>query len=151
MPHRTPVTVTSGRHPYEVAVHISMVVCGIALAITDQVPPSATAAMQRPVQVMWIGLLILSGITATVGAYWRGVAQTGMRVELAGVLLLAGGAAMYAFALFIVAGLLALAAGSFVAGIAAGSWWRAGQIVTDLRRIKQSKNVAEVPQNFGEG
>jgi len=131
-----PVSVVTGRHPYQVAVHASAIGCGIALAVVDRLPRSATEAMPAPVQILWIVLLIASGVAALVGTWWRGRTSTGLRLELAGVLLLAGGTGMYAAALFTITGTQALAAGSFVAGIAAGSWWRAVQIMRDLRHLR---------------
>lgn len=130
-----PVSVTTGRHPYEVAVHASAVACGVALTVTDRLPRSAAEAMPTPVQALWVALLITSGVTAIAGAFWRGPAPTALRVELAGVLLLGVGTAMYAVALFAITGTQATAAGSFLMGIAVASWWRTGQIVGDLRRL----------------
>lgn len=134
-----PVSVTNGRHPYQVAIHAAAVVGGAALAVTDQVPRSAAETMPAPVQVLWVVLLIAAGIAAVVGAFWRGRAATGLRVELGGVLLLAGGTTMYAVALFAVSALQAVAAGSFLVGIATASWWRAGQILRDLRRLADAE------------
>lgn len=130
-----PVSVTSGRHPYQVAVHASAIACGVALAIAGRTPKSATEAMPGPVQGLWVVLLISAGIVAIGGAFWRGRAATGLRVELAGVLLLGGGTSMYAVALFAVSGMQATAAGAFLIGIAAASYWRAWQLGRDVRQF----------------
>ena len=74
------VAITSGRHPYQIAVHAAAVVAGLLMAL---------------------------------------------RMELGGVLLLASGASMYAFALLVVSGVQGMVAGALVSGIAVGSWWRA--------------------------
>lgn len=130
-----PVSVVTGRHPYQVAIHASAICCGLALAATDRVPKSAAEAMPTPVQVLWVALLLSSGLATLVGTWWRGRTSTGLRLELAGVLLLAGGTGMYAVALFAISGWQAAAAGSFIAGIAIGSWWRAVQILRDVRHL----------------
>lgn len=132
-----PVSVVTGRHPYQVAIHASAIACGLALAVTDRVPKSAAEAMPTPVQVLWVTLLLSSGLAALVGSWWRGRTSTGMKVELAGVLLLAGGTGMYAVALFAISGEQAAAAGAFIGGIAVGSWWRAVQIMRDVRHLAQ--------------
>lgn len=147
-PHRSgqtradvrPVSVTTGRHPYEVAVHAAAVACGLALAVTDRLPRSAAEAMPDPVQALWVVLLIASGTIAITGAFWRGPAPTALRVEMAGVLLLGVGTSMYAIALVAISGEQATAAGSFLAGITVASWWRAGQIVGDLRRLAAAED-----------
>lgn len=134
-----PVSVVTGRHPYQAAIHASAICCGLALAVTDRVPKSAAEAMPTPVQVLWVALLLSSGLAALAGAWWRGPAVRGMKVELAGVLLLAGGTGMYAVALFAISGEQAAAAGSFVAGIAIGSLVRAVQIMRDVRHIREAE------------
>lgn len=145
MPHRTPITITSGRHPYEVAIHVAAAACGVAVAVTDRVPRAAAEAMPRPVQVLWIALLVAAGVLAVGGAYWRGTVQTGLRVELAGVLLHAAGSTMYAVSLVVVSGWAAVAAGTFLAGLGFGAWWRAGQIVHDIRRLTAARRAAQAP------
>ncbi|MFC6017208.1 hypothetical protein ACFP2T_13450 [Plantactinospora solaniradicis] len=134
-----PVSVVTGRHPYQVAIHASAIVCGIALVLTDRVPRSAAESMPYPVQVLWVALLVTSGLAALVGAWWRGRFATGLKVELGGVLLLAGGTGMYGVALFAVSGWAAVVAGSFVVGIALGSWWRAAQILRELRHVADAE------------
>ncbi len=128
------VPVVSGRHPFQVAVLVAAVSVGTVLAITAAVPKSA-AAMPPLVQALWVFLLISSGAVALLGAFWRGHVGTALGLELAGVLLLAGGTSMYAVALFAVSGMQALAAGGFVVSLAGASWWRAGQIRRDLRQL----------------
>ncbi|MEO3929958.1 hypothetical protein ABGB07_39825 [Micromonosporaceae bacterium B7E4] len=130
-----PVSVVTGRHPYQVAVHLAAVACGLVLALTDRVPRSAAEAMHPVVLVLWVVLLVACGVAAPVGAWWRGCVRTGLRVELAGVLLLAAATGMYAVALFAVSGWQALAAGSFLVGLAAGAGWRAVQIRWELRHL----------------
>ena len=134
-----PVAVTNGRHPYEVAVHASAVACAVALLIVDEVPRSAAETMGPVVRVLWVCLLAAAGVAQLVGAFWRGSVDTALRVELGGVLLLASGTSMYAVALFAVSGIQALASGTFFAGIALGAWWRAAQIIRDIRRLGRAE------------
>lgn len=129
------MAITSGRHPYQVAVHIAALAGGLTLVLADRVPRSVAESMSRPVQVLWLVLLVLAGVAALVGAWWPGLVDTGLLVELGGVALLAGAALMYVIALFAAVGWQAVGPGAFMSGISAGSWWRAWQIVRDLRRL----------------
>jgi hypothetical protein len=132
-----PVAITSGRHPYQIAVHVSAVLASTATIVTDQVPRSVDEVMSGPVQVLWAALLLLSGAAVVAGVWWPGRARTGLVVELSGVYVLAGGTSMYAIALFAFNGRQALVAGIFISGMAVGSWWRSAQIVRDARRLSE--------------
>lgn len=135
------VAITSGRHPYQLAVHLAAVLSAVAILLGGEVPRSAREVMSGPVLVLWVALLILSGVGGAAVVWWPGELRTALRVELGGVLLLAGGTSMYAIALVATAGFQASVAGAFVSGLAVGSWWRAAQIGRDVRRVSEMRSV----------
>ncbi|MEV0608142.1 hypothetical protein AB0I61_17425 [Polymorphospora rubra] len=145
MPHRRPVTVNSGRNPFEVGMLLASVGVGSVLAVTGHLPRSAGEVMPIPVQTVWLTLLICGGAIALAGIWWPGRLETGLRVEQAGVAMLGGGSGMYAVALIAVAGAQGIAAAGFVGAVALAGCWRALQILLDLRRVARAREVAPVP------
>lgn len=141
MPHRTPLLITSGRHPFEVALLVASVFLGITLTLSGRTPSSAAKVMPNAVLTLWIVLLTGAGIIALAGVFWRGNLTSGLRVELAGILLMAGGCSMYVVALFTVSGMAALVAGGYMVAVSGGAWWRAGQIVHDVRRLGRASTM----------
>jgi hypothetical protein len=130
-----PVQIASGRQPFQIAIMVASLFLGLTLAVSDEIPNSAQKTMHGAVIATWIVMLISAGILSLVGIFWKGAFRTALRLELAGVLLLAGGASMYVVALFSVSGWAALIAGGYVTAIALGSWWRAGELVRDVRKL----------------
>lgn len=139
-----PLQVASGRQPFQVAIMVASIFLGLCLAITDRIPNSAQKTMHDAVLTTWVAMLIAAGVLALAGTFWRGAFKTALRLETAGVLMLAGGASMYSVAVFAVSGWAALIAGGYVAAIACGSWWRAQELVRDVRKLARS-TVARVP------
>ncbi|MCX5066673.1 hypothetical protein OOJ91_12365 [Micromonospora lupini] len=143
-----PVQIASGRHPFEVAVLVAAVACGIALVVFDRRPASVSAAMPATVQTLWAAGLITAGVVGLVGVIWPGDLSTSMGVELIGMILLGTVTTMYAIALYFVSGGAAIAAGAFVIAVAVASWARCVQVVRDLRRVgraAQKGHTADVP------
>lgn len=140
-----PVQVASGRHPFEAAILVATVFVGVVLAATRQVPRSAAETMSHHLITVWMLMLAAAGLVALLGAWWRGSVETGLRVEMAGILLLAAGVSMYVIAVFTVSGMAAFVAGGFTAAIACGAWARAIQIGLDLRRIDRAQRAEAVP------
>jgi hypothetical protein len=139
-----PLHIASGRHPFQVAVMAASVFLGLVLTITDRVPNSASQTMHQAVLTTWVAMLITGGGLALIGACWSSAFRTALRIELAGVLMLAGGASMYAVAVLAVSGWAALIAGGYVTAIALGAWWRSYQLVRDVRRLGRA-TVARLP------
>ena len=130
-----PVPVTSGRHPFEVAVLAASAVAGLLLFATDTSPGSVREGMPGAVQTVWQVGLVVAGVVGLVGLWWQGRRlDDGLAVETVGVGGLGTVCAMYTAALFVVSGTQAIAAGAFVAAVAAASWWRIGQIIKDMHR-----------------
>lgn len=143
-----PVQIASGRHPFEVAVLIAAVACGIALVVSDRRPASVTASMNVTVQTLWQVGLIVAGVVGLVGLFWPGDLSTSMGVELIGMILLGTVTTMYGLALFVVAGWEAIAAGAFVVAVAVAAWARTAQVLRDRRRVgraAQKGRTADVP------
>lgn len=143
-----PVTVVTGRHPFEVAMLAAATVSGLALALTDTSPRSAATAMPGLVEVVWQVFLIAVGGIGLAGVFWPGRLLAQLGTEAVGVVLLGTATTMYSVALFAVAGSQALAAGSFVTAAALASWVRLFQIWRDLRRAAAAGRrgkMADVP------
>jgi hypothetical protein len=142
-----PVQITTGRHPFEVAVLAAAALCGAALIATGVSPRSVAAAMPGLVQTLWQLGLLGGGVIGLVGAFWPGKLAAQLGAEAVGVIFLGGATTMYTIALFAVSGSQALAAGAFVGAVAVASWTRVAQIADDLRRVaaaSASGNTADV-------
>lgn len=123
------------RRPFENAILITVPVCGLLLITLNVRPPSVEMAMPAPVRIGWELGLIAVGLGGLLGLLWPGRLSTGLGIELASMLLLGTLAGMYAVALAVMSGRMAVAATSFIAAVALGSWWRAAEILLDLRRL----------------
>lgn len=142
-----PVQVTSGRHPFEVAVLAAAALCGAALITTGVSPRSVAAAMPDIVQTLWQVGLLAGGTIGLVGAFWPGKLAAQLGAEAVGVTCLGTATTMYTVALFAVTGSQALAAGSFVGAVAVASWTRIVQIASDLHKVAAASahgNTADV-------
>jgi hypothetical protein len=138
------VRITSGRHPYEVALLIAAPLVGAIVLLTDARSRAVTIAMPAPVRAVWVVLLILAGGSGLTGVFWSGRIEVGLSIEAVGVLVLGSSASMYAVAVLAVGGLPAAAAGGFTAAVSAGSWWRLLQIWGDLRRVDRARKAPPV-------
>lgn len=144
-----PLLIISGRHPFEVTLLLAAVVCGSGLLLlADTRPRSVSVAMPGVVQATWEIGLVVCGLLGLVGIGWRGQLSTGLGLELGAIVLFGTTAGMYALAIFAISGRVGLAAGTFVAAVSAASYWRATQIVRDLRRLAQAcatSAIVDVP------
>lgn len=127
--------------PFEVAVLCAATVAGLALVASDNRPRSVAEAMPPLVQGSWEWALLVTGLVGLAGIYWPRSPLVGVAVELGALVLLGTSTLMYAIALYAISGAQALAAGSFVAAVGCASWWRAGQIIHDLRRLAQLRDT----------
>ncbi|MEV1333760.1 hypothetical protein AB0J20_29775 [Micromonospora costi] len=146
-----PLTHIRSRHqPFEVATLLSAPVCGVLLILFDVRPASVTMTMPPPIQAGWELGLIVGGLMGLAGILWPGRLSTGLGVELASLLMLGAVAAMYALALIAVSGRQGVAAVAFIFAVSAGSLWRSGQIVIDLRRLALAGQGVAAPLPEGE-
>lgn len=127
--------ITTGRHPFQVATVAACPLAALAILITREHPPSLDAALPPPLADMWLVALAAGGVTGLVGAYWPRELDTGLLTEGSGVALLASMLTIYATALFLVNGSAAVASGAFLLAIAVAGWWRAAQIIADVRKV----------------
>jgi hypothetical protein len=141
-----PVRITSGRHPYEVALLIAAPSVGVIMLLSDPRPRPIATAMPMPVSAVWIALLILSGATGLAGVWWPGRIEMSLSIEAVGVLVLGSATSMYTVAVLAVAGLAGAAAGGFGAAVAGGSWWRLTQIWRDLGKLDDAVKAQTMPQ-----
>ncbi|MGK5444761.1 hypothetical protein ACSNN7_23445 [Micromonospora sp. URMC 105] len=123
------------RRPFENAILITVPVCGFLLITLKVSPPSVEMAMPAPVRIGWELGLIAVGVSGLLGLLWPGRISTGLGIELASMLLLGTLSGMYAVALAVMSGRMAVAATSFIAAVAIGACWRAVEILLDLRRL----------------
>ncbi len=129
------IVTTGGRQPFEVAVLLAVLVCGIVLTVTGARPASVAVGMPATVQAIWEVGLILAGGVGLLGVFWPGTLVTSLGDAWCVVSVLGTVTTMYAIAMYAINGMAAIAAGAFVLGIAVASWWRAGQIGIDQYRI----------------
>jgi hypothetical protein len=140
-----PIRITSGRHPYEVALLIAAPLVGVIM-ILSSARPRSMAAMPMPVSVIWIALLIVAGATGLAGVWWPGRIELSLSIEAVGVLVLGSATSMYTVAVLATTGFAAAAAGGFSAAIAGGSWWRLSQIQRDLRKLDRAIKARTMAQ-----
>lgn len=127
--------ITTGRHPFQVAVVAACPLASLAIIITGNHPPSLDAALPPPLADVWLVVLAVGGVAAQVGAFWNGDLDTGLIAEGGGVAVLGSVLTVYVAALFLVNGTAALGSGAFILSLSVAAWWRAGQIVHDVRKV----------------
>lgn len=130
----------SGRHPFEVLLHLWSVSNGAVLLVgAIHRPNSIAASVPHWVQTGWPGLLLAGGITGLIAAWLQGRVghvEQGLRIEGAALCFLAGGAVIYTAAIFATAGLDGFSAGSFIGSYAAAGLIRLWHIWRDLRQVE---------------
>lgn len=132
------LVVPTGRTPFEVSLLGAAVAAGGTLTAAGTLPWPVSVAMPVAVQGVWQVALVVTGLVGLVGVYWRGELATGLAVELGALAGLGAVTCMYAIALIAVSGTAAVASAAFVAAVGVASWWRAAQIVRDLRRMARA-------------
>lgn len=130
----------SGRHPFEVLLHLWAVLNGVTYLIgAIHRPNSITESLPHWVQSGWLGLLLAGGATGLVAAWLQGRVghvEQGLRVEGAALCFIAGGAVIYTAAIFAAAGAAGFSAGTFIGSYAIAVLWRLWHIRRDLRQVE---------------
>lgn len=131
-----PVIVVTGRHrPHEQLFLAWSALIGASYLVAWAPPPASLAALlPRPVFLLWVVAMVVSGVTGLVGCWWRG--ERGLGLELGGLLMNAGALSLYAFAVFATAGTRALLPGGLVLAWALANLWRSAQAFRDLKSIR---------------
>lgn len=137
-----PVTVATGRHPFELAFLFAATAVGVLLLVTGHRPRSAET-MPHWVQVVWPPALVVGGVVALAGLWWRPL-ERGLWIERVGVILLGGALSLYTVALIRYSGMGAAAPAGFTGAFGLGSWWRAMQVGRDLGRLHAARTGARV-------
>ncbi len=130
--------ITTGRHPFQVAVVAACPVTATAVLVSGELPPSLATALPGLGNV-WLGILLAGGVTAQVGAYWRGRLDTGLIIEAGGMCLLAAMLTVYVCALIWINGAAAVAPAAFMGGMSVAAWWRIMQLANDVRKVWRAR------------
>lgn len=130
------------RQPHQIFLCFWCVLAGI-LFLAGIAPAPGSIIRLLPTWVVWGWYLLLTagGLIGVVGAFWpRRRIYTGLQLERASMIFLAGGTCMYMIAMIAAAGVRATGAAGFLAAWAAACVWRALQIHSDLIRIDKIVN-----------
>jgi hypothetical protein len=138
-----PLRITSGRHPFQVAVigAVPVVVAGLLASGTR---PSALVALGPWAATAWLVLCGLGGIGVMVGAFWRGRLQTGLAVEGGAMTMVAAMLALWVIVVTFRFGLTALVSGGLVTGITTAAWWRVAQLMRDLGKLRAASRSPRI-------
>lgn len=139
MPHRRIVDITPGRHPFQVAIVAACPLVAITILLSSREPRSLDNALPAGFVNVWLAAIAVNGLIALVGMYWRHPLGWGLMVECGGIIGLGAMVSVYCAAIAALAGLDALASGGLITGIAIACWWRAGQLIRDIRRLRHAR------------
>jgi hypothetical protein len=134
-----PLRITSGRHPFQVAV-VGAVPVVIASLLISGTRPTALLALGPWAATAWLVLCGLGGVGVMVGAFWRGRLQTALAVEGGALTMVASMLALWVTVVTFQFGLAALVSGGLVTGITTAAWWRVGQLFRDLRKLRAASH-----------
>ena len=128
---------TSQWRPHELLLLGYGFLVGVATLVSDHEPDSIMAKVPGWLATLWAIAFIISGIAGIIGHVWRSQIMRSLRLELGGMLVGAGATLLYAFATVSVLHTWQGILGASILGAWTGAnLWRAGQIFTDLKRIK---------------
>jgi hypothetical protein len=121
-----------------------------ALIGASRVLQPTSGSLQRALPdilvLVWFVLILVASTTALVGIFWK-VPTTGLRIEQAGLVVMASVCIVYTIVLIVVGGWGALAAAGFVMGFAGAAAVRAWDIGRILNRIHALALATEVVLN----
>lgn len=138
MKPRRPVYITPGRHPFEVAPLAACAVVGTVMTVAHMRPPALLAGYPDTIITAWLALIGLGGLAGLLGVFWRGSVDDGLLIEFAGVTGVAAACNLYVIALYATQPFgNAFTAAGLLSGLGAGATWRAGQCLTEWRRVRR--------------
>lgn len=133
---RPVIVVTGRRRPHE----LLLLVYGGFIGVVSLLRPSegsVAATLPRGLAVAWSLLFVSAAVAGLLGAFWRGRTETGLQVEMGGMLMAAGATLFYAFAVIdVVSGWTGWISGGLLSAWTTANLWRAAQIAVDLRGIR---------------
>lgn len=136
---RRTLQITTGRHPFQVAIVGACLLSSIAIIITGYQPRSVVRALSDGFMKVWLAALAVNALIALGGMFWSRPLRRGLVAEAGGLLGLAALTSVYSASLIRLAGWEAIGTGGMVFGIAAACWWRSAQIMRDLRRLHRAQ------------
>lgn len=137
-PAAAPLTVTTGRHPYQVAVIAGVTVAGFTLLATGRPPRTMTDHMPHPLVLVWETALVAAGLATLIAAFWRGTLETSLAIEAGANLAVASLIGVF---VGVAATAGAVATLLFTGGIAAAALARTAQVLRDLRRLNRARSA----------
>ncbi len=138
--------VISGKNPFQAWLMAYLLLSGIGFATTTAPAPQSVVAVLPPWATQAWGVSLVAGAAIVlVGTYWRGVPETGARVEMLGCFIFAAANPVYPIALIA----RVFTAPADQAALVRGSWLIIGLVLvlslSAVARIAQLRNsIAEV-------
>lgn len=136
---RRTLEITTGRHPFQVAIVGACLLSSLAIIATGYQPRSVARALPDAFLKIWLGALAVNSLIALGGMFWSRPLRRGLVAEAGGLIGLAAMTSVYSASIARLSGWDALGTGGLVLGIAVACWWRAGQIVRDVRRLNRAQ------------
>jgi len=79
-----PIQVSTGKHPFEVAILVAATSAGVALLTLQLSPKSVASALHPLVQQLWTYELLVGGVIGLIGVFWPGTLYASLKVEAIG-------------------------------------------------------------------
>jgi hypothetical protein len=136
---RKTLEITTGRHPFQVAIVAACPLSALLIIIGGVNPPSLERILGPQYVTLWLAVLVASGALTLVGIWWRHPLGWGIMVESGGLFGLATATTVYCTAIGIQSGLRGLASGMLIFAIAVACWWRALQAIRDVMRLHRAQ------------
>lgn len=137
---RRTLEITTGRHPFQVAIVAACLLSSLIIAVTGNEPRSLNRSLPQGFALVWLISLAVNAAIALFGMFSSRVLRRGLVAESGGLIGLATTTTVYSVSLAMLSGWAAVGTGGLVLGIAIACWWRALQIIRDLRRITRAQN-----------
>lgn len=122
--------------PFEVGLALLLLVSGLLFFAGQNIPTSVELLAPKWLQYLWYALLAGGGLVTLVGILWPS-RFTGLLVEQAGLLFMAGGSLIYAFSIAYVFHWQGYFGVSSWVVFTISELWRWNQIRVDLKRYKR--------------
>lgn len=139
------VVLRSGRTPFELTLTIGLLALAVWSLLIGAPSTSLDHALEHWQRLLWSSLGLIGSATSLAGIYWRPMSK-GLRVEQAGMLMMAGGSLAYVTVICFVS---TFAKSGFVVTIGlcivAGAALRAWEIFKDLSDLRAANQYLAVP------
>lgn len=130
------IVVTGRRRPHELLLLVYGGFIG-ATTLARQGEGAVAVTFPRAVVAVWALGLLGAMVLGVTGSYWRGEPAVGLQIEMGAMLVGAGAALLYAFAVIAaIGGWQGWISGGLLCAWTVANLWRAAQIAADLRGIR---------------